>query len=412
MGQFFKKTAAFWATIAPGIFLIGYNIGTGSITTMASAGAEFNMTLTWALLLSCIFTYVLVIAFSRYTMVTGQTALYGFKNHFGKPVTIFILISLLISELISCMGVMGVVTQVLQEWSRPMTADGEGINPLWSAIFFCALLYYIFWQGKQSFFEKILSIFVFVMGASFLVTMFMVIPDPVDIIKGLVPKFTDGINSFMIIAGMVGTTMGGILYVVRSILISEKGWKISDMKLQRRDAIISVSLMFFMSFAIMACAAGTMYPLGLKVDNAIDMVKLMEPLAGRLAVSVFVAGIVSAGLSSLFPIIILAPWLMTDFLGIKRDLTRPWSRILVLICTLCGLFVPIFGGRPVAVMIFSQSLAIIATPLVVGLMMILLNKSSVMGQFKATLKDNIIYWIVLIFTMIIAAVGVVGIFNM
>ena len=55
MKNIIKKIALFWATIAPGIFLVGYNIGTGSITTMASAGASYGMTLTWALALSCFF---------------------------------------------------------------------------------------------------------------------------------------------------------------------------------------------------------------------------------------------------------------------------------------------------------------------------------------------------------------------
>ncbi len=378
---------------------------------MASAGASYNMTLTWALLLSCFFTYFLIVAFSRYTMVTGNTALNGFKTSFGRPVTIFILISLLFGEVVSCMGIMGVITEVLQEWSKPVTADGEGFSPVWMAVFFCAMLYYIFWQGKQSFFEKILGIFVFVMGGSFLVTMFMVIPHPMDVVKGLVPTIPAETNAFMIISGMVGTTMGGILYVVRSILVSEKGWTIKDMKIQRRDAKVSVWMMFFLSFAVMACAAGTMYPLGLKVDNAIDMVKLMEPLAGRLAVSVFVAGIVAAGLSSLFPIIILAPWLFSDFLGIKRDMTAKWVRVLVLVCTLCGLIVPVFGGRPVSVMIFSQTLAIIATPLVVALMMVLLNRKQVMGEHRSRTGENILMWITLAFTVVIAAIGVMGIFD-
>ena len=45
-----KKIGLFLASIAPGVFLIGYNIGTGSITTMAAAGAEFGMALVWPLL--------------------------------------------------------------------------------------------------------------------------------------------------------------------------------------------------------------------------------------------------------------------------------------------------------------------------------------------------------------------------
>lgn len=406
-----KKLTLLWATIAPGIFLVGYNIGTGSITTMASAGASYGMTLTWALAISCLCTYVLVVAFSRYTIVTGKTALFSFKNTFGKEVSLFILLSLLISETISCMGVMGVVSQVIQEWSRPLTHSGEGFGMGWIAGIICVVLYYIFWQGKQGFFEKILSIFVFIMGICFLMTMLIVMPEPKSILEGLVPTLPKSPNAFMIVAGMVGTTMGGVLYVVRSVLISEKGWRIEDMKLQKRDAAVSVSIMFVLSFAVMACAAGTMFPQGLEVNNAIDMVKLMEPLAGQLAVSMFVAGIVCAGVSSLFPIIVLGPWLISDFLGIERDLTKRWARITALATTLCGLIVPVFGGSPVLVMIFSQSLAIISTPLIIILMFILLNKKEVMGKYTATTKDNILYGIILVFTLLVSVVGILGIIN-
>ena len=66
--------------MGPGLFLIGYNIGTGSITTMGMAGARYGMNLLWALVLSGIFTYVLMVGFGRLTLVTGRTALQSFKT--------------------------------------------------------------------------------------------------------------------------------------------------------------------------------------------------------------------------------------------------------------------------------------------------------------------------------------------
>jgi manganese transport protein len=87
-----KKISLFLASIAPGVFLIGYNIGTGSVTTAASTGAKYGMTLVWPLLLSCIFTYILIVAFGRYTAVTGKTALISFRENFGFPVAAFVLI--------------------------------------------------------------------------------------------------------------------------------------------------------------------------------------------------------------------------------------------------------------------------------------------------------------------------------
>ena len=75
-----KKFGLFFASIAPGLFLIGYNIGTGSITTMASSGAAYGMTMIWPLLLSCLFTYFLVMLFGRYTSITGMTILASFRK--------------------------------------------------------------------------------------------------------------------------------------------------------------------------------------------------------------------------------------------------------------------------------------------------------------------------------------------
>jgi Mn2+/Fe2+ NRAMP family transporter len=139
------------------------------------------------------------------------------------------------------------------------------------------------------------------------------------------------------------------------------------------------------------------------------MVKLLEPIAGRFAVSVFVAGIVAAGLSSLFPIVILAPWLFADYQNNPRNLRSKSSRLLVLFGVLLGLVVPVFGGRPVYVMIVSQALAAIVTPLVLGLMLILINKTSIMGKYKASLNRNILMGIITLFTLMMAVAGIIGI---
>ncbi len=407
MKKFFIQAAIFVSTLSTGIFLIGYNIGTGSITTMASAGSQYGMTLTWALLLSCLFTYSLIIAFSRYTMVTGRTVLGSFRHEFGAPITLFILVSLLAAELVSSMGLMGVATEIVVEWSRPLTADGEGFNGIAISLFFAALLGYCYWQGRQSFFEKILCIFVFLMGVSFVATMFVVIPSPEAILRGLKPSIPDHGNAFMIVSSMVGTTMGAILFVMRSILVRDKGWTIGDMRIQKRDALVSVSAMFVLSFAIMACAAGAMS--GEKIDNAIQLVQLIEPLAGRIATALFAAGIIAAALSSLFPILLLAPWLLSDYRGKPCDMRSRETRSLIFAGLLCCLTVPLFGGRPVQVMIVSQTLTVIATPLILIFMTILLNRRRLMGSHRASLGQNIVYIAVSIFSLAMAVFGIAGI---
>ena len=407
--MFAKKWKQLLTILGPGVFLVGYNIGTGSLTTMAATGAEYGMALVWPLLLSCVFTYVLIVAFGRYTAVTGKTALVSFKHHFGKGITVFVLCSLIVSEFVSSMGVMAVVTQSVQEWSRPLTRSGEGFDPLWLTLLFGGLLYVLFLNGRYSFFEKILVIFVSVMGISFLITSFVVIPDPAEVLRGLIPNIPKETNAALLLAGMVGTTMGAVLYVVRSILVREKGWTVDNLNEERRDAFVSALLMFVLSMSIMASAAGTLYVQGRSVENAIDMVRLLEPFAGRFALSIFVAGIVCAGLSSFFPIMLLGPWLLADFRGQKADMQAWQNRLLVLCVVLIAFVVPVFGARPVFVMLVSQALITVATPIILLLMWRLLNKRDVMGVHAASTGQNVLMGVILLFSILMAITGVVGI---
>lgn len=403
-----KKFLLFVSSVGPGLFLVGYNIGTGSVTSMASAGAEYGMTLSWAVLVSCLFTYFLIVTFGRYTIVTGKTALQSFRDNFGKPYALTVLWALIISEMVSSVGVMAVVSDVIREWSRPLTASGEGFNTIIITIVLAAIIVILLFNGRYSVIEKILALFVGLMGLSFVLSSFMVIEDPVTVIEGIIPRIPGGTNVGLIVAGMIGTTMGGILYVVRSSTVKEKGWQLSDLKNEKKDATVSAGLMFILSIAIMAAAAGTMYVEGLKVENVIDMVKLLEPLAGRFAVSIFVTGIVAAGLSSLFPHYMLVPLLLSDYKNEKVDFSKLSNRGIVLFYAALGLTVPIFGGRPVFVMIMSQALALFVTPLVLILMWIQVNKKDQMGEYKATISSNVIFALVTAFTIGMTIVGIIG----
>ena len=102
MKKVFKKMFSLLALFGPGLFIIGYNMGTGSITTMSKSGADYGMGLFWVLVLASIFTYVMMVAYSKVTLVTGRTAMYNVKTHF-KHGWILQCISSLRSSLANCL---------------------------------------------------------------------------------------------------------------------------------------------------------------------------------------------------------------------------------------------------------------------------------------------------------------------
>jgi Mn2+/Fe2+ NRAMP family transporter len=295
----FKKVFIALSAVGPGLFLIGYNIGTGSITTMGMAGAQYGMTLLWALILSGVFTYILMVAFGHLTLVTGKTALRSFKDDIpgiGKFLAIYIMIALILGELLSLMGIMGIVSELIQEGIRLVSADQSLIlDTGWIILVISILIFVTLWNGKYKLFEKILTTFVILMVFCFVAVLFMVIPSFSAIIEGMVPGIPDTQGANRLVAAMAGTTCSAAVFIIRSTVVSEKGWTIEHLKHEKKDAFVSVFVMIFLSAVVMAVGAGTLHVLGLTMETTLEMIRLLEPIGGETAAFLLIVGIAGAG---------------------------------------------------------------------------------------------------------------------
>lgn len=409
-----KKILLGLAAVGPGLFLIGYNIGTGSVVTMAKAGAEHGMSLFWTLALSCIFTYVLMVAYGKVTIVTGETALTTYKRHFqryqlGRILALYVLATLIIGELLALMGIMGIVTELLQEGSR-LIWGGTGFSVFWITVVLVIGLYVLLWNGQYKMFEKILTVFVILMAVSFVMVFFMVKPDLSAIVRGLVPSIPRTPGVMRLIAAMTGTTVSAALFIVRSTVVAEKGWKIEDLKTEKTDALVSATMMLFLSGVIMAVAAGTLHVMGLKLDNTVDLIHLFEPIGGKFAAFVLIIGISAAGISTVFPIILIAPWLIADYTGRPRDVQSPMFRILGFIGLMFAFVMVFLEQRPPAVMIFSQAFQAMILPAIVLPIIVLINRPQVMKKYVAGWKMNAGLFATLAFGLLTAYFAVAEMF--
>lgn len=410
-----NKITKLLALFLPGIFLLGFNLGTGSVTAMAKAGAEYGMSLLWTIIASCLCTFVMINLYGRYTLVTGETALQAFKKHIHPAVGLYFIAALTLGVAGSVMGVMGIVAEICHEWSKTMIEGG--IAPIWFAAFFSALVFFIFWNGKTQFFERSLAVIVAVMSACFLINFFIMMPPPLDIIKGLVPTVPQvdesvGAGPLLVIASMVGTTVFSGLFIIRTTLVKEAGWTLNDERTQRNDALFAVMMMFIISASIMAAAAGTLHAEGLGLSRASQMIELLEPLAGPLATALFATGIIAAGVSSQFPNVLMLPWLLCDYNETERNMTLPKYRLMVFVISLLGLVVPFFGARPVLVMILSQAFNAVILPLTVACIFYLANRQDLMGEHKNKMMTNIILSVILLFSLFTSFIALKGVWRL
>jgi len=399
------------SAVGPGLFLIGYNIGTGSVTTMAKTGAEHGMTLFWALVLSCIFTFILMVAYGKVTLVSGNTALFNIKNEFryGWIIALYVLIALITGELLALIGVMGIVADLVQEGIKLMFT-GVFVHRFWIILVLAAALYFLLWFGQYKSFEKVLTFFVILMGVSFVIVFLMLKPNLSAIAKGLIPGIPRVPGAFGLVAAIAGTTCSAAVFIMRSTVVAEKGWTVNDLKTEKKDAFVSASMMLFLSAVIMAVAAGTLHLMGLKLDNTVEMIYLFQPIGGKIAALILILGIVGAGLSTIFPIVLIAPWLVADFSGKPRNIHSTQSRWLIFLAMLFAFGTVFLKQRPPALMVFSQAFQACILPAVAIPILILINRESLMKKHKAGLKENIGLWAVILFSIMTTWFAIIELF--
>jgi Mn2+/Fe2+ NRAMP family transporter len=412
--SFLKKVLALILGFGPGIFAIGYTIGTGSVTSMIVAGSTYGMQLLWVLLLSCIFSGLLIYTYGNYALISGETALYGFKKHikYGKIIAILIIIGISFGQWNSLMGILGISANMMYEllsiyFPRMVGVKYESI--LIIAIVVIVVFYGLLLVGKYTFFEKILVFFVTIMGLSFLVSLFLVYPLPSEIVQGLIPSIPDVEGGKMLVAAFVGTTMASATFLSRPLFIQGKGWTIKDLKQQKNDSITAAILVFIISGSIMAVACGALFHQGKPVTHVVDMVYTLEPIAGRFALTLFFFGTLSAGLSSIFPCLLIAPLLLADYQSGQLDTNSRQFRIITAIACLVALVVPVFGANPIEIQILSQVFNVFVLPIVIIGILLLINNKKVMRDYRTKPWINVGLVLALFFACMISYNGAVAV---
>ncbi|MBT8218690.1 MAG: divalent metal cation transporter [Bacteroidia bacterium] len=414
--SFFRKILLLIVGFGPGIFAIGYTIGTGSVTSMIVAGSTYGMQLLWVLLLSCIFSGLLMYAYGKFALVSGESALYSFRKHLkgGKIIAILILIGISFGQWNSLIGIMGISSNLIFEIIAiyfPAIEAFEYEAVLIIAIIVIGVMYKLLLMGTYNFFEKVLILFVSIMAGSFLFSLFFVHPLPAEVIHGLVPKIPEVEGGQMLVAAFVGTTMAAATFLSRPLFIQGKGWTLKDLKVQRNDAITAAALVFFISATIMAVAHGALYHQGKPVTHVLDMAGTLEPVAGKSALTLFFFGTLSAGLSSIFPCLMIAPLLLADYQSGKLDVKSKQFRVITAIASLLALMVPIFGGNPVQMQILTQVFNVFVLPLVIIGIIMILRKPEVMKGHTTGIGIYIGLGFALLFALVISYNGLMALIN-
>ena len=367
------------ANLGPGFLVTAAFIGPGTILTASRAGAEFGLSLLWALLFSLVMTFVLQELALRLGLVKRLALTTILRDAVTQPVFKWGFLVLV--------GLAIVVGNSAYEGGN-LTGAAAGAALLFGGdlrvwlillAFVCALLLL---KGRYQSFERILVVLVALMAAMFsLSAVVMVLNSEVADIR-LLPSAPSDRSEWIVLA-LIGTTVVPYNLFLHASLVQRKwagGVPLDQaMSAARRDLAISLAIGGIVTIAVMVTAA-YLYRGGAAPSQLSDLPAQLAPVAGPFAEMAFALGLLAAGLSSALTAPLAASLTLEGVFHRDSQPSRWLFRGTWAVVLLCGAAFAVTSRQPVELILIAQVTNALLLPLLALILIVLAARTSIMGQ--------------------------------
>jgi manganese transport protein len=325
-GSWFRKLLAFGG---PGYLVaVGY-MDPGNWATDLAGGSQFGYSLLYVILLSNLMAVLLQGLSSKLGIVTGRDLAQACRDAYPPRMAfaLWVIAELAIAacDLAEVIGT-AIALQLLFDIPLPVGVTITALD----------VLIVLWLQGKGfRLLEAMVIALVAVVGVCFLFELFLSRPDIGGVLRGFIPgKEILGNRDMLYIGiGILGATvMPHNLYLHSSIVQTRKYEETSEGKREAvrfafADSTIALSFALCINAAILIVAAATFHNTGNSgVAEIQDAWKLLTPLLGAGASTVFALALLASGQNSTLTGTLAGQIVMEGFLNIRL---RPWVRRLI-----------------------------------------------------------------------------------
>lgn len=399
-----NKLSRWIHTIGPGLIVAALVFGPSKLTITSKIGAGFQYDLLWIIIIAIFFMAIYTMIAERIGLASDSSLLTMIGERWGKGVA----------------KVVGFGIFLVCASFQTGNSVGVGIaigeltntdNLYWIIVFNCIGILLLFFRNFYKVLEKLMISLVGLMLVAFLITLIEVKPDMVKVFKGLfVPRVAEG-SVGLIIAFMASCfSIVGAFYT--SYLVQERK-KISSNVVVKgsRSSLTGIIMLGLLSAIVMISAGAILFPMGIDVKTATDMSLALRPAFGDYASAVFLIGLFAAGFSSIIGNASIGGTLLSDALGYGSDFSSKNTRMIIAIVMIIGgVIAIIFGGAPLELIVFAQSITIFIVPVIGIAMYRISNDRKFMGDLVASPFLKISGGIGLLVVLILAVINFIDIF--
>ena len=380
----------------PGVLVAAAFIGPGTIVTASRAGAGYGLTLLWAVLFSVTATAILQDMAARVGLAGRRGLAEAIRDSLDNP-----------RIRVGALGLIAVTIVAGNAAFQTGNLIGAslGLNLLSGlpqealALIVGGLAAALLLTGTYKTIQTALVGLVGLMSVVFCTVAVLTAPDIGDLITGfLIPRVPPG--SLLTVLALIGTTFISYNLFLHASTVLERwpdaGRNDENVRESRRDTVFSVAFGGLITAAVIVAAA-PLFGQGADAADAAAVAAQLEPLLGRAAPIFFGLGLFAAGLTSAITAPLAAAYAAGGALGWPPDLRSGRFRLLWGFVLATGVLCAVtLGSAPYQVILLAQAGNGIALPLTLILLLIVANRTRIMGTYRNSRLANVLGVIVVL----------------
>lgn len=383
------RISLFLAILGPGIITGSVDNDAGGITTYSVAGAMYGYNMLWTLIPAFFVLLVVQEMNARMGIVTGKGLADLIRESFGVKATFFIFLGLLVADI-------GNTTTEFAGVAGSM--EIFGISKYVSVPISAILVWLLVTKTNYKIAEKIFLIFsVFLL--SYVFSAIMARPNWTEIAHATIhPKVIWNKDSLEMVIGIVGTTIAPWMQFYMQSAVIEKGLSMDKYRYTIMDVLVGCIATVAVAFFIIVACGSTLYPAGIKIEEAKDAAIALKPLAGAFAAQIFSFGLFVASIFSATILPLATAFYVCEAFGFEAGIDKTpkeapefyklYAGILILGCGI----VLIPNAPLIFITLWTQIINGILLPAVLILMILLVNNKEIMGEYTNKTWTNVISW--------------------
>ncbi len=370
-----KHVLGFLAIAGPGIIAAGAGNDAGGVTTYASAGAEFRYRTLFFMVIVTVAYVVVQEMVARLAAHTGKGLAALIREEFSLRWTTFAMTAFAVANVGLVVTEFAGIGAAFQLFSvSPYVSVPIAAVAIWALVAF----------GSYRYAERV-----------FLVLMLVFLTYPVAMLLGhprwgqvssslVVPHFL-GTKAFVLLGvALIGTTITPYIQLYEAGAVVDRGIGPEEYRYARIDAIVGALAAAFVSICIIIATGSVIGGTG-PLSSARQAALALRPLAGHAAEALFGLGLLGASALAAAIVPLSTSYALAEAVGVERSVSKRFREAPLFIGLftaqlLIGALVVLVPGNLIKLIINTQVLEGLITPITLAFILVLANRSALLGK--------------------------------